>query len=117
LQADANHESLAFSRDETLLYAGARYANVVAVSLVDGTRRSILSDARLESLSLSADGSSIAIPVRVGRRENRERDACGVIQIWDDSLTKLKATASSTGDGARRCQLTVANLSADGRLL
>lgn len=115
-EGDTNCEALAYSADGTMLYAGARYADVAAISLADGKVQQIASRARLYSMATSSTGGLVALPARdVSELGDTSR---GVIQLWDEKLSKLQRTlATSERDEVRWSQLTACRFSANGNYL
>lgn len=111
LRNDFTFESLAFSPDSQTLFAGARYQEVVKLSLTDRTTKILPSTARIETLGISTDGA-LLVP---NRREGYAGSAVGVIQFVDPTTMEVLRELDASIDARHRGQLTVAKASICGR--
>jgi serine/threonine protein kinase/WD40 repeat protein len=103
-------ESLAFSRDGQTLFAGARYHELMAVTLQDLQVTKIATDSRVESLEVLPDGTLLA----PNRRPGSGDQPAGVIEFIDPSSLKAIREIDSSRISRTQSQLTVARASRCG---
>jgi len=113
LRNDFTIDSLAFSQDGEKLFAGARYHEVIMVSLKNREVSRFPSDARIESLEF-LPGGALLVP---NRRPGYANDPVGVIQFVDPHSMEVLRELDVTSDVSHPGRLTVARSSSSGEYI
>ncbi len=106
-------DSLAFSPNGEKLFAGARYHEVIMVSLEDRKVSKFPSDARIESLECLPAGT-LLVP---NRRPGYADDSVGVIQFINPDSMEVMRELDASSDMSHPGRLTVARSSSSGEYI
>lgn len=112
-RSTTNIESLAFSSDSKRLAVGARYEEVLLLSLTGEIEKRIPCASRVESLEFVAGSNLLLVP---NRRPTSDRQELGFVELWSEDLAAVKQELDGSRMG-RPGQITIARQSPGGRFV